>query len=150
MSIDSNSSQTPNPESITEQNLQPDDFENSSNGDLTSDELTRQQALAAIASLQSPQNTSALLQARSTAKPVSNKAVVVKPRALLLVVAAIATTIIGLAINNWIVGIVGTIVTLLLSVAVVWPWLEELQKEWFSAQEQTLVLGSLGIIVAIA
>lgn len=150
MSIDSNSSQTPNPESITEQNLQPDDFENSSNGDLTSDELTRQQALAAIASLQSPQNTSALLQARSTAKPVSNKAVVVKPRALLLVVAAIATTIIGLAINNWIVGILGTVVTLLLSLAVIWPWLEEFQKEWFSAQEQTLVLGSLGIIVAIA
>ncbi|MER3588604.1 MAG: low-complexity protein, partial [Mastigocladus sp. ERB_26_1] len=150
MSIDSNSSQTPNPESITEQNLQPDDFENSSNGDLTSDELTRQQALAAIVSLQSPQNTAALLQARSTAKPVSSKAVVVKPRALLLIVVAIATTIIGLAINNWIVGILGTVVTLLLSLAVIWPWLEEFQKEWFSAQEQALVVGLLGIIVAIA
>lgn len=29
-------------------------------------------------------------------------------------------------------------------------WLQELQKEWFSAQEQALVVGLLGILVAIA
>ncbi|RAM48534.1 MAG: pentapeptide repeat-containing protein [Hapalosiphonaceae cyanobacterium JJU2] len=150
MSIDSNSSQPQNPEQIPEQNLQPDDFDNSSNGELIPNELTTQQALAAISSLQSPQNTAVLLKARSTVKPLASQAISVKPRALLLIVVAIATTVVGIAINNWIVGILGTIVTLLLSLAVIWPWLQELQKEWFSAQEQALVVGLLGIIVAIA
>ncbi|MGJ5672790.1 MAG: pentapeptide repeat-containing protein [Nostochopsis sp.] len=146
MSIDSNSSQPPNPEP----NLQPDDFDNSSNGDFIPNDLTTQQALAAISSLQSPQNTAVLLKARSTVKPLTSQAISVKPRALLLILVAIAITIVGLAINNWIVGIVGTVVTLLLSLAAIWPWLQELQKEWFSAQEQALVVGLLGILVAIA
>ncbi|KOP25668.1 low-complexity protein [Hapalosiphon sp. MRB220] len=146
MSIDSNSSQPPNPE----QNLQPSDFDNSSNIDLIPNDLTTQQALAAISSLQSPQNTAVLLKARSTVKPLASQAISIKPRALLLILAAIATTIIGLAINSQILGILGTVITLLLSLAIIWPWLQELQKEWFSAQEQALVLGLLGIIVAIA
>ncbi|MFB2773411.1 pentapeptide repeat-containing protein [Pelatocladus sp. BLCC-F211] len=146
MSIDSNSSQPPNPE----QNLQPDDFDNSSNTDLIPNDLATQQALAAISSLQSPQNTAVLLKARSTVKPLASQTISVKPRALLLIVVAIATTVVGIAINHWIVGILGTVITLLLSLAVIWPWLQELQKEWFSAQEQALVVGLLGIIVAIA
>ncbi|MCP6759085.1 MAG: pentapeptide repeat-containing protein [Fischerella sp. CENA71] len=150
MSIDSNSSQPPNPEQIPEQNLQPDDFDNSSNGELIPNDLTTQQALAAISSLQSPQNTAVLLKARSTVKPLTTQTISVKPRALLLIVVAIAITIVGLAINSQILGILGTVITLLLSLAVIWPWLQELQKEWFSAQEQALVVGFLGIIVAIA
>ncbi|NWF61647.1 MAG: pentapeptide repeat-containing protein [Fischerella sp.] len=148
MSIDSNSSPVPNPEPIPDQNLQPDDFDDTSENGLTPEELVKQQALAAIASLQSPQNTAALQTGHFRVKQWSGKAVSVKPRALLLTLGAIATTIIGLAINNWIVGVVGTLMTLLLSLAILWPWVRELSKEWFSSQEQALLVALLGIIVA--
>ncbi len=149
MSIESNSnsSQAPNPEPISEQNLQPDDFDATENG-LTPEELATQQALAAIASLQSPQNTAALQQGRLAAQQRSGNTVVVKPRALLLILVAIAITFIGVISNNWIAGLVGTLVALLLSLAILWPWLQEFADEWFAPRERALVVAILGFIVA--
>ncbi|MCC5624373.1 pentapeptide repeat-containing protein, partial [Nostoc sp. CHAB 5715] len=56
---------------------------------------------------------------------------------------------IGLILNNWIVGIIGTLMALLLSLAILLPWLQKALNEWFSPQERTLFVAFLGLIVAI-
>jgi uncharacterized protein YjbI with pentapeptide repeats len=150
MTIESNSSNLPTPEPIPENDLQPDDFDGGATENyLSSEAVATEQALAAISSLQSPQHTTALQQARSDFKqPISNK-FTVKPRALLLIFVAIATTFSGFILNNWIVGIVGTLVTLILSLAILLPWFLEVFDEWFSPQERTLFVAFFGLIIAI-
>ncbi|AFZ26534.1 putative low-complexity protein [Cylindrospermum stagnale PCC 7417] len=150
MSIESNSNKPPTPEPSPEDDLQPNDFDgDASQNNLTSAGLARQQALAAIASLQSPQNTVALKQARSSLQERPSNQFAAQPRALLITLVAIAITFIGLAINNWIVGVLGTLVTLLLSLAMLLPWLQQSVKEWFSPQERTILVAIFGLIVAI-
>ncbi|MDZ8187641.1 MAG: pentapeptide repeat-containing protein [Nostoc sp. ChiSLP02] len=150
MANESNSSNLPTPESIPQHDLQPDDFDGSATENhLSSEALATQQALATIASLQSLQNTTALKQARSGFNQTFTKQFTAKPRALLLVFAAIAVTFTGIILNNWIVGVVGTLVTLLLSLAILLPWFLEVIDEWFSPIERTLFVGFLGLITAI-
>ncbi|MEH2068228.1 MAG: pentapeptide repeat-containing protein [Nostoc sp.] len=150
MTIESNSSNLPTPEPIPEHDLQPDDFDDgTTENHLTSEALATQQALSTISSLQSSQNTTALKQARSDFKQSIAKQFTVKPRALLLIFLAIATTLSGIILNNWIVGLIGTLVTLVLSLAILLPWLIEVFEEWFSPQERTLFVGFLGLIIAI-
>jgi uncharacterized protein YjbI with pentapeptide repeats len=144
MTIESNSSNPPTPKPVPENDLQPDDFDNSETQKNLSSE-----ALAAIGSLQPPQQTIALQQARSDFKQPTTKQFIVKPRALLITLIAIAITFIGVILNNWIIGIIGTLMTLLLSLAILLPWLQEVLDEWFSLQERTLFVAFLGLIVAI-
>ncbi|MBW4451957.1 MAG: pentapeptide repeat-containing protein [Nostoc indistinguendum CM1-VF10] len=152
MTIESDSSNLPTPEPVTENDLQPDDFDDGvTEKNLSSQALATQQALAAIGSLQSPQHTIALQQARSDFHQSTSKQFqfIVKPRALLITLIAIAITFIGVILNNWIVGIIGTLITLLLSLAILLPWLQKALYEWFSPQERTLFVAILGLIVAI-
>ena len=146
MTIESNSSNLPAPEN----DLQPDNFDGSATEkNLSSEVLATQQALAAIASLQSPQHTIALKQARSDFKQPTSNQFTVKPRVLLIILVAIAITFIGVILNNRIIGIIGTAITLLLSLAILLPWLQKVLTEWFSPQERTLIVAFLGLIVAI-
>ncbi|MBW4616942.1 MAG: pentapeptide repeat-containing protein [Desmonostoc vinosum HA7617-LM4] len=151
MTIESNYSNLPTSEPVPEyDDLQPDDFEGSGcENNLTPEGLATQQALAAITSLQSPQNTTTLKQARSLFRQYTSDRFTVKPRALLLMLMAIAITIIGFATNNSIIGLLGTVATLLLSVAMLLPWLQFLLSEWFSPQDRTLFVAFLGLLVAI-
>ncbi|MFN6477187.1 pentapeptide repeat-containing protein [Nostoc sp. DedQUE07] len=150
MTIESNSSNLPTPEPGPENDSQPDDFDGGANeNNLASEALATQQALAAIGSLQSSQHTTALQQARSDFKQPISKQFTVKPRALLIILIAIAITFTGIILNNWIVGIIGTLMALLLSLAILLPWLQEVLDEWFSPQERTLFVAFLGLIVAI-
>lgn len=150
MTIESNSSNLPTPEPAPENDLQPDDFDGSATEkNLSSETLATQQALAAIASLQSPQHTTALKQARSDFKQPTSNQFTVKPRVLLIILVAIAITFIGVIVNNRIIGIIGTLITLLLSLAILLPWLQKVLNEWFSPQERTLIVAFLGLIVAI-
>lgn len=150
MTIEPDSSNLPTPEPFSENDLQPDDFDGAATEkNLTSEALATRQALAAIASLQSPQHTTALKQARSDFQQPTTKQFTVKPRALLITLIAIAITFIGVILNNWIVGIIGTLITLLLSLAILLPWLQIVLDEWFSPQERTLFVAFLGLIVAI-
>lgn len=146
----SNSSQAHTQEPIFEDNSQPDDFEDGMGESCTPDNLATQQALAAISSLQSPHNTHALQQARSFIKGrTTSPPVIVKPRALLLILVAIAVTTIGIAIDSWIIGISGTMIALLLSLAVLLPSVENAIQEWFSPQERALFIAFLGLVAAI-
>ena len=150
MTIESNSSNLPTPEPAPENDLQPDDFDGSATEkNLSSETLATQQALAAIASLQSPQHTTALKQARSDFKQPTSNQFTVKPRVLAIILVAIAITFIGVIVNNRIIGIIGTAITLLLSLAILLPWLQKVLNEWFSPQERTLIVAFLGLIVAI-
>ncbi|MBE9038299.1 pentapeptide repeat-containing protein [aff. Roholtiella sp. LEGE 12411] len=150
MTIESNSPNLPSPEPVFENDLQPDDFDSGAGeNNLTSEALAAQQALAAISSLQSPQHTNALQQARSNFKPETTNQFTVKPRALLITLVAIATTFIGFALNNSIIGIFGTLVTLVLSLAILLPWLISVANEWFSHQQRTLIVAFLALLVAI-
>ena len=150
MTIESNSSNLPTPEPAPENDLQPDDFDGSATEkNLSSETLATQQALAAIASLQSPQHTTALKQARSDFKQPTSNQFTVKPRVIAIILVAIAITFIGVILNNRIIGIIGTAITLLLSLAILLPWLQKVLNEWFSPQERTLIVAFLGLIVAI-
>ncbi|MHC5597884.1 MAG: pentapeptide repeat-containing protein [Nostoc sp.] len=150
MTIESDSSNLPTPEPIPENDSQPDDFDGSATEkNLSSETLATQQALAAIASLQSPQHTTALKQARSDFKQPTSNQFTVKPRVLVIILLAIAITFIGVILNNRIIGIIGTAITLLLSLAILLPWLQKVLTEWFSPQERTLIVAFLGLIVAI-
>jgi uncharacterized protein YjbI with pentapeptide repeats/uncharacterized membrane protein len=139
----SNSPQSTNTEPIASDNLQQDDFEDTTENSLTPEGLARQQVLAAISSLQSPQQT----PTSTTQRPIN--AVAVKPRALLLILVFISITVIGIALNNWIVGVVGTLLTLLLSTAIVLPWFILVVDDWFSPQERTLFIALLGLLAGI-
>ncbi|MEH2303405.1 MAG: pentapeptide repeat-containing protein [Nostoc sp.] len=150
MTIESDSSNLATPEPVPENDLQPDDFDGgATENNLTSEPLATQQALAAIASLKSPQYTNALQLARSDLQQPTTKLFTVKPRALLITLIAIAVTFIGVILNNWIIGIIGTLITLLLSLAILLPWLQKALDEWFSHEERTLFVAFLGLIVAI-
>jgi len=150
MTIEPNSPNLPTPETLPENDLEPDDFDSGAGEkNLSSEALAAQQALAAISSLQSPQHTAALQQARSSVKPQTSNQFTVKPRALLITVVAIAITFIGFILNNWIIGILGTLVTLVLSLAILLPWLKYAVYEWFSPEERTLIVAFLALAVAI-
>lgn len=116
---------------------------------LTPDALAAQESLATIAALQSPQNKSALQQAHSQIQGYTVTKFTVKPRALVLTVVAIAITGVGLLINNWIIGLLGTLITLALSLTMLLPWWQYVVEQWFSSQDRTLFVASVGLIVGI-
>jgi uncharacterized protein YjbI with pentapeptide repeats/uncharacterized membrane protein len=148
MTTEPNSPNLPTPESLSED--EPDDFDGANNEhQLTSEALTAKQALAVISSLQSPQQTTAMQQARSFTQPRPAYQFPVKPRALALTLAAIAITLLGVIFNNWFVGIIGTLLALLLSLVMLLPWVQYVLKEWFSSEDTTLLVALLGFITAI-
>ncbi|MDK2411992.1 pentapeptide repeat-containing protein [Aphanizomenon sp. PH219] len=73
----------------------------------------------------------------------------ITPRILLFTSLAIATTIISIVINNSFLGIVGTLATLILSLLILFPWLQNIIQEWFSPQDRNVFIGLIGVIVAI-
>ena len=73
----------------------------------------------------------------------------ITPRILLFTTLAIAITIISIVINNSFLGILGTLATLILSLLILFPWLQDLIEEWFSPQDRNVFIGFIGVIVAI-
>lgn len=104
-----------------------------------------QQALAALASMQSSPYQQATIARLSTAQGV-NRIPDLKAAGITLI--AIAILVIGLALGNQLVAWFGVVLTLLLSVAVLLPWLQAAIRELFSAQEQALFVALVGIVVA--
>ncbi|MGH1395473.1 MAG: pentapeptide repeat-containing protein [Trichormus sp.] len=151
MTTESDSPKPTTPQSTSDDELQPNDFDGARIGEnhLTPGTLAAQQALAAISSLQSPQNTAALQQARSSFSTHPKPQLTVKPRALLMTIVAIAITLLGFVLNNWIIGMLGTLGTLLLSLVILFPWLEYVLNSWFSSEDKTIFIALMGLIVGI-
>ncbi|MBW4624794.1 MAG: pentapeptide repeat-containing protein [Brasilonema octagenarum HA4186-MV1] len=144
----SNSSESGKPEPVLEDNLQPDDFEDVGENGFVPDELATQKALSAVSALQSPRNTAVLQQARSILQG-RTQPLTVKPRALLFIFVAIAITFFGIAINNWLIGMSGTLLALLISLAVLLPAVINGIRNWFSAQERALFIAFLGLVASL-
>ncbi|MGB3756221.1 MAG: pentapeptide repeat-containing protein, partial [Rivularia sp. (in: cyanobacteria)] len=120
MSIESNShsSQSRGQQPASDDKWQPDEYESlTSTGQLPSG-LTAQQVNSAIASVQSQQNTAALQQARSTFSDDNSTELQVTPQALLITLFTTLVTVVGIAINQPVIGITGTVFTLILSVII--------------------------------
>ncbi len=145
MTIEPNSPNLQTPESSGKQELQPDDFD----GGTSENNLTLKAQAAQQSFLQSPQNTNAPEKDRSDFQQYSTNQVTIKPRALLITLIAIALTVVGVALNNWVIGIFGTLITLVLSLAILWPWLQYVVFEWFSGENRTLFVAFVGLLVAM-
>ena len=134
MTNDPNSTQ---PELMPQHNLQLDRLNGASDNGLSTD-LATQQAMAAITSLQS----------QPTVKQ-SNSLQRASPRASLITLVAIALIFLGLALDNFLIGILGTLLALLLSIAVIWPWLQVVVTKFVSPQERSLFVAFLGAVAAL-
>ncbi len=141
MTIESNSPQSSTPETNQPDSI-PDGLKNEKG--IIAEGLATQEALAAL--LQSPQHAMAVAQARSIVKPANIGAV--KPRALLLIVVAIALTFIGITFNNPIIGISGTVIALGLSLAVILPWVQAVINQ-LSAGEKSVIVAFCGLVVGL-
>jgi uncharacterized protein YjbI with pentapeptide repeats len=142
---ESNSPHPPNPEPLPAEYFDSGTDENH----LTPETLAAQEYLTTIASLQSPQNRDALQQAHSQIKKYTISKFTVKPRALLFTLVAIAITFFGLVINNWLLGILGTVITLILSLTMLLPWWQYVLQKWFLSQDRTLFVAFVGLVVGI-
>jgi len=144
MTIDPNSPQ-PNSSHSSDVNYGfelPDDIDSSAEQGITTESLATEQALAALNSLQSQQHLATLPQ-RAISLPR------VYPKAAWTTLVAIALVIVGLALNNLIIGLLGTLLALLLSAAVLLPWLQKVVTELVSPQEQAIFVAFLGALAAV-
>lgn len=111
----------------------------------SSENLANQQALAALAALQTQQSPSQT----SISQKQSFSLRTATPKASVLTLVAIAIIFFGLAINNFLIGLAGTLLALLLSVAILFPWLSKALAEFFSPQERSIFVAAVGFVIAI-
>lgn len=129
--------------------LPPDGLDGKSDSPITTKGLATQQALATLASLQSQQHLIAQSQARLSVGQGLASLRTANPRASLITLVAIAVIFVGLALDNFLIGLLGTLLALLLSIAVIWPWLQKVLTEFFSPQERSLFVAFIGVVAAL-
>lgn len=151
MTIEPNSqpNSSSSPEVMLQPELPPDDYESASNNGLTAEGLATQEALAKISSLQSQQHLAALSQARLDVKQQTINFRTGNARATWITLVAIAIVFLGLALDNFLIGLLGTLLALLLSISVLLPWLQAVVTELVSPQERSLFVAFLGAVAAL-
>jgi len=155
MTIDPDSSglsSSHTPKVMPDRNLPPDTPDGTSNNHLAtdadsqSDLATIPQSSSEAIALQSPPPDSDLAPAhlpirqhtsKRTAKPIS-----------LITLVAIAVIFLGLALDNFLIGMLGTLLALLLSLLVLWPWLLAVVGE-VSPYARALFVAALGVAAAL-
>ncbi len=100
-------------------------------------------------SVQSSLKTNIIKATASLLHHHSSFQVAITPRILLFTSLAIAITLISIVINNSLLGILGTLATLILSLLSLFPWLQNVIQEWFSPQDRNVFVGLIGVVVAI-
>lgn len=155
MQTESNNS---NQDAIATDNLQPDDFDGAGENGSSTD-IFRQQELAqmllkgaaqeANMALASSLKIDALQQVRNLSRFRNYPTANVKPRALLILLIAIALTFISVLASNVFLGIIATFITLVLSVIILFPWLQEIKKDRFTLSDIALFLGTIGAITSV-
>ncbi|WP_250125197.1 pentapeptide repeat-containing protein [Chroococcidiopsis sp. CCMEE 29] len=147
MTIDPNNSSqpssSPTPEVIPDRDLPPEVLDGAGDREISQKGLATQQAMAALASLQLPERTSILSRSHNTVRPRTTT-----PLASFITLGAIALIFLGLALNNFLIGLLGTLLALLLSLAVLLPWLQTVGT-FFSPQERSIFVAILGVIAAL-
>lgn len=152
MSIESNShsSQSRSQQPASDDKWQPSELENVISTTELPNGLTAQQVNSAIASVQSQQNTSALQQARSNFSDDGSTKLQVTSQALLITLFTTLITVVAIVINQPILGIIGTAITLTLSVIILFPWFKVTVTELLTPQQRALIIAFLGITVSLA
>ncbi len=131
-------------------NLEPDDFDvDNSHNDLTSEELVKKQSGSDLTSIPFSRYSEVLKLSRSDFLKHHSNQFAAQPKALLMLLIFITITLFGVITNNWLLGILATLVTLILSLAMLIPWLMSMVDKWLSPQDRTILTAFLGIIVAI-
>ncbi|MTJ13256.1 pentapeptide repeat-containing protein [Anabaena sp. UHCC 0187] len=141
MTINESDASHPSSPEITQE----DEFEiGGTDSSLVAEELEKKQ-VTGKSSLKTNiiKGTSFLLESNSSLQ------VAITPRILLFTTLAIAITFISIVINNSFLGILATLATLLLSLLILFPWLQDVIQEWFSPEDRNVFVGLIGIVVAI-
>ena len=138
-----NKATPPNPEAIAQSDQRGGRGDGFSDDSPSNENLATGQALAAISTLQAPQNSQYQI-----ALPQDTSLRTANPRASLLTLVAIAVIFLGLALNNFLIGFLGTLLAIVLSVGVLLPWLKKAAAEFFSPQERSIFVASLGFVAA--
>jgi uncharacterized protein YjbI with pentapeptide repeats len=73
----------------------------------------------------------------------------IRPSIPLLILLAIALMLVGLVINSFWLGIAGAVVTLVLSLQILWMQAQTFLLEVMTAQQRALTIAILGIIIAL-
>ena len=151
MSIESNSnsSQPPNLQPPSEDKWQPDEFESAIDKSLLPTGLTPQKLNSIMASVHSQQSRAVLQEAGSSLSSSTSTPLQVTPRALLITLFAILFTILGIAINQPVIGITGTVITLFLSLIILIPWFLTIINDLLTPKQRALIVALLGITVTI-
>ncbi len=89
----------------------------------------------------------ALAQAITVSQRASINNTAAKPSVSWTILAAIAVIFLGLALDNLLLGLLGTILALLLSLAVLWPWLQIVIVE-LSPSNRSLIVAAMGVTCA--
>jgi len=146
MTIDPNNSSqpisSPTPEVIPDRDLPPEVLDGAGDREISQEGLATHQAMA-VASLQLSERASVLSKSH-TVRPDNTT-----PLASFITLGAIALIFLGVVLNNFLIGLLGTLLTLLLSLAVLLPWLQTVVTEFFSPQERSIFVAVLGVIAAL-
>ena len=139
-----NNKATPaNPEAIAQSDQLNGRGDGVSDDSPSNENLATGQADSAISTLQAPHNSQYQI-----ALPQDTSLRTANPRASLLTLVAIAVIFVGLALNNFLIGFLGTLLAIVLSVGVLLPWLKKAGAEFFSPQERSIFVASLGFVAA--
>lgn len=115
-----------------------------SNQSLTKVEPDKKQVSA-----QSSLKTSIFKEISALFSANSSIQVLITPRILLFTSLSMAITLISIVINNSWLGILGTLATLLLSLLILYPWWQDIIRQWFAPEDRKVFVGLIGLIVAI-
>ncbi|MGB3422058.1 MAG: pentapeptide repeat-containing protein [Dolichospermum sp.] len=100
-------------------------------------------------SAQSSLKTSIFKEISALFSANSSIQVLITPRILLFTSLSMAITLISIVINNSWLGILGTLATLLLSLLILYPWWQDIIRQWFAPEDRKVFVGLIGLIVAI-
>jgi len=141
------------------QDFPPDTLDGTSNNHLATASVATQPDLVtmpqegsstAIATLQSPQDDSAQAKANLADRARSARHRKANSRASLITLVAIAVLILGLALDNFLLGMLGTLLALLLSLFVLWPRLQAVAVKLIPPpQKRSLFVAALGVTAAL-
>jgi len=103
----------------------------------------------AIATIQSLQSDSALAKAQIAVKQRTIRHKKANPQVASITIVAIAILILGLALDNFLIGILGTLLALGLSLLVLWPRLQAVAVKVIPPQKRSLFVAALGIVAGL-
>ena len=147
MSIESNShsNESQNRDSILENQLPSGDCEDIGDNSLSLNGNKEQQASKLTAASRATQNRT--IQRKSSHVCKSDSTLnVLEPKGVLIALLAIAVTVIGIVLDDLLIGTLGILVTLILSGIILWPWFKIVLSDWLTPQQRSLSIALIGLI----